>query len=83
MQIHGYEVIDFKLVVDGQGNLVDAERTCDCCLSSDPKILKASLEGLWEEVKVCTRCMVKGGLFHNYNDLMGEAESMIGGRGRG
>lgn len=69
MKIHGYRVFDYKLITDGNGNLVKADRPCCCCLGSESVIMKASLEGMWEEVRICENCMIKGGLFLDYNDL--------------
>ena len=83
MEIHGYEVTDLKLVVNGMGGMVEAERPCDCCLKSGAKVVKASLEGMWEEVKVCKACLVKGGMFLSISDLDEQVFELCGGRGRG
>ena len=70
MKIHGYEVFGYKLITDGNGNLIEEDRPCVCCLGAESKKMKASLEGMWEEVRICPACMIKGGLFLDYNDLM-------------
>jgi len=69
LKIDGYEVFGYKLITDGNGHLIDAERPCDCCLKGCSKKIKVSLEGMWEEKKVCKACMIKGGLFLDDNDL--------------
>ena len=83
MEIHGYKVFDVKSLVDGHGQMVKAERPCDCCLGSTAKVLKASLEGMWEEVEVCKNCLIKGGMFLSESDLDDQVYELTGGRGRG
>ncbi|MCP4341296.1 MAG: hypothetical protein GY799_21025 [Desulfobulbaceae bacterium] len=83
MMIHGYKVLDFKLISDGEGKLIPAERTCDMCIGSTPKVVEANLEGKWKKVKVCTDCMIEHGLFLDHNDLEEEIKTLNGGRSKG
>lgn len=83
LKLHGYDVLDYKLVVDGKGNMVAADRMCDCCYGRNPKVIKANLEGKWRQVKVCRKCLVKEGYFLSQADLLEEVSNVAMGRGRG
>ena len=86
MIINGYKVSDFKLIADGKGSLVKAERPCDVCLGSKAHEVDTSLDGYhapWYKAKVCKSCMIKAGMFLDSEDLKEQIFELTGGRGRG
>jgi hypothetical protein len=82
MEIHGYKVNDIELIV-GDNDMIDADRPCDCCLGSASKVIKASLEGLWEQVFVCKSCLIRGNMFGSISDLDEQIYELAGGRSCG
>jgi hypothetical protein len=84
MHINGYKVHDLKLVVDGRGKLVEADRPCEICLGSKAKVVKVLLrKRTWIRVRLCEKCLIDGGMFLDVEDLAEEIAQISGDRGRG